>query len=566
MRLDQLLVQRGLFDSRERARRAVMAGAVEVEGRRVDKPGTAVPEDARLSVLTPREPFVSRAGRKLADALDHYQVDPAGLVCLDCGASTGGFTDCLLQRGAVRVYAVDVGYGQLDHKLRYDPRVEVMERVNARHLQPGDIPEPCGLITLDVSFISLLKVVPALLPFLAPGGLLLPMIKPQFEAGRGAVGKGGILRDEEMRRTVVNADRRGPGGARAGAAGGARLGGPRHRRQPRGLRAAAQARAAPAGAGGVSPRAKAPAKKPAKSRAPRQPGLRRVGIVSKAMSREAVHTAGELAEWLRRRDVEAALDEATLRALGKTGSEPPFCLDDPCDLVVALGGDGTLLSVARSLAGRVPILGVNLGNLGFLTEINRGELYPSLVRVLAGRYSIEERSLYDVELRRHGGETHAFQVFNDAVIAKSALSRIVELSLRVDGHLVARFRADGLIISTPTGSTAYNLSAGGPILHPLLPVAVLTPICPHALSLRPMVVSDASRIAVTLETPSEEVYLTLDGQEGEKVGFRDTVAVTRGAASVRLVKVAERTYYDNLRGKLRWGGLQGREDSGEEPA
>jgi NAD+ kinase len=326
----------------------------------------------------------------------------------------------------------------------------------------------------------------------------------------------------------------------------------------------------------VSPRAKAPAKKPAKSRAPRQPGLRRlrrVGIVSKAMSREAVHTAGELAEWLRRRDVEAALDEATLRALGKEGgkaaaqqSEPPFCLDDPCDLVVALGGDGTLLSVARSLAGRVPILGVNLGNLGFLTEINRGELYPSLVRVLAGRYSIEERSLYDVELRRHGGDTHAFQVFNDAVIAKSALSRIVELSLRVDGHLVARFRADGLIISTPTGSTAYNLSAGGPILHPLLPVAVLTPICPHALSLRPMVVSDASLIEVTLETPSEEVYLTLDGQEGEKVGFRDTVAVTRGAASVRLIKVAERTYYDNLRGKLRWGGLQGREDGGEEPA
>lgn len=180
-----------------------MAGTVEVEGRRVDKPGTAVGEEARVQVLAPKEPFVSRAGRKLAHALDHFGVDPAGRVCLDAGASTGGFTDCLLQRGAARVYSLDVGYGQLDQRLRNDPRVVVMERVNARHLAPDALPEPCGLITIDVSFISLLKVVPALLPHLAPGGLLLPMIKPQFEAGRGAVGKGGILRDEEMRQCVI---------------------------------------------------------------------------------------------------------------------------------------------------------------------------------------------------------------------------------------------------------------------------------------------------------------------------------------------------------------------------
>ena len=202
MRLDQLLVQRGLFASREAARRAVMAGGVEVEGRRVDKPGTAVREQARIEVAA-REPFASRAGRKLAAALDHFAVDPAGLVCLDVGASTGGFTDCLLQRGAVRVYAVDVGYGQLDLRLRSDPRVVVMDRVNARLLPADALPERCGLITVDVSFISLLKVVPALLPHLAPGGLLLPLIKPQFEAGRGAVGKGGILRDEAVRRRVI---------------------------------------------------------------------------------------------------------------------------------------------------------------------------------------------------------------------------------------------------------------------------------------------------------------------------------------------------------------------------
>jgi 23S rRNA (cytidine1920-2'-O)/16S rRNA (cytidine1409-2'-O)-methyltransferase len=205
LRLDQLLVQRGLFASREAARRAVMAGSVEVEGRRVDKPGTAVREQVRLEVAA-REPFASRAGRKLAAALDHFEIDPNGLVCLDVGASTGGFTDCLLQRGAARVYAVDVGYGQLDQRLRNDPRVVVMDRVNARLLAADALPEPCGLITVDVSFISLLKVVPALLPHLSPGapaGLLLPMIKPQFEAGRGAVGKGGILRDEAVRRRVI---------------------------------------------------------------------------------------------------------------------------------------------------------------------------------------------------------------------------------------------------------------------------------------------------------------------------------------------------------------------------
>jgi 23S rRNA (cytidine1920-2'-O)/16S rRNA (cytidine1409-2'-O)-methyltransferase len=202
VRLDQLLVERGLFPSREQARRAVMAGAVEVEGQRVDKPGTAVPAAASL-VLAAREPFVSRAGRKLASALDHFALDPTGWICLDVGASTGGFTDCLLQRGAARVYAVDVGYGQLDQRLRQDPRVVVMDRINARHLAADALPEPCDLIVVDVSFISLAKVVPALLPHLAPAGLLLPMIKPQFEAGRNAVGKGGIVRDEETRLRVV---------------------------------------------------------------------------------------------------------------------------------------------------------------------------------------------------------------------------------------------------------------------------------------------------------------------------------------------------------------------------
>ncbi len=286
----------------------------------------------------------------------------------------------------------------------------------------------------------------------------------------------------------------------------------------------------------------------------------RVGVVAKPTNPEAVDTARELAEWLRRRGLEAALDPSTLRAHGL--EEAPFDPREPYDLVVALGGDGTLLSVARTLAPGVPILGVNLGNLGFLTEINRGELYPAMVQVLSGRFHAEERSLFDVELRRNGGAPESFRVLNDAVITKGALARIIELTLEVDGHLIARFRSDGLIISTPTGSTAYNLSAGGPIVNPLLPVAVLTPICPHALSMRPIVVPDAGPIDITLETQREEVYLTLDGQEGTSVGFHDTVRITRSAATVRLARVGGHSFYHNLRGKLRWGGLQSTPEGG----
>jgi 23S rRNA (cytidine1920-2'-O)/16S rRNA (cytidine1409-2'-O)-methyltransferase len=201
--LDQFLQRRGIFPTRERARRAIMAGIVEVDGTRVDKPGRSVAEDAEVLIAGPAEPFVSRGGRKLEAALDYFEVDPTDWVCLDVGASTGGFTDCLLQRGARKVYAVDVGYGQLDFGLRNDPRVEVMERVNARHLKHDALGEQCDLATFDLSFISLVKVVPAIANHVRVGGFLLMLVKPQFEAGRGEVGRGGIVRDEKVRHAAI---------------------------------------------------------------------------------------------------------------------------------------------------------------------------------------------------------------------------------------------------------------------------------------------------------------------------------------------------------------------------
>lgn len=283
-----------------------------------------------------------------------------------------------------------------------------------------------------------------------------------------------------------------------------------------------------------------------------QPRIQRVAVVAKVTSREAIRSALELTDWLSRRGLEVALDDATARAGGRSEALT-FQATDRYDLVVVLGGDGTLLAVARQLTDGVPILGVNLGSLGFLTEVGRAELYPSLVRVFEGRFESEERSLLSVVLRRAAGSSSTYLVLNDAVIAKGALARIIELTLEVDGRLVASYRSDGLIISTPTGSTAYNLSAGGPIVNPLLPVAVLTPICPHAFGLRPVVVPDSSVIEVTLQTQGEEVHLTLDGQEGTTLGYRDTVQVTQSPRRVRLIKVSGRTFYDSLRGKLRWG-------------
>lgn len=200
-RLDQLLVERGLSESRARARALILAGQVLVNGQRADKAGQLVPADSEVRVLEAL-PYVSRGGLKLEAALEGFGIRVEGRVCLDVGASTGGFTDCLLQRGARRVYAVDVGVGQLDWKLRGDPRVVVREGVNARYLSPEDLGEPVDLAVCDVSFISVTLILPRLVPLLKETGEMVILIKPQFEVGRGQVGKGGIVREPELHRAA----------------------------------------------------------------------------------------------------------------------------------------------------------------------------------------------------------------------------------------------------------------------------------------------------------------------------------------------------------------------------
>jgi NAD+ kinase len=224
------------------------------------------------------------------------------------------------------------------------------------------------------------------------------------------------------------------------------------------------------------------------------------------------------------------------------------------DLLVVFGGDGTLLSVAREPGVEaVPVLAVNLGGLGFLTETRAQELQGMLGRVCAGDYSIERRMMLDVRLKTARGDGRLFRVLNDVVINKSALARMIDIETLVDGSYLTTYKSDGLIVCTPTGSTGYFLSAGGPVIYPDLALISLAPICPHTLSQRPIILNDASVITLILKTPEEDVHLTMDGQVGERLHAGDAVEVRKSSAALQLITSPFRTYFDVLREKFRWG-------------
>jgi NAD+ kinase len=225
------------------------------------------------------------------------------------------------------------------------------------------------------------------------------------------------------------------------------------------------------------------------------------------------------------------------------------------EMIIVLGGDGTLLSVARLVGDHeVPILGVNLGGLGFLTEITLEELYRVLERVVQGDFVTDERVVLNAAVIRRGERMVEFTVLNDAVINKGALARIIDLETTINGEYLTTFKSDGLIISTPTGSTAYNLSAGGPIVYPSLHCIIITPICPHTLTNRPIMIPDDVEIRAMLKTKQQEVILTLDGQQGFTLEFEDVVEVRKAEGHILLIKSPYRHYFEVLREKLKWGG------------
>lgn len=283
--------------------------------------------------------------------------------------------------------------------------------------------------------------------------------------------------------------------------------------------------------------------------------IQNIAIFAKVHDHRCLGIASDLITWLEEKGC-TPLPEAQLASqLGfpKILSEEE--IRDQAELVVVLGGDGTLISVARLFSERdVPILGVNLGSLGFLTEITVEELYTRLEKCLEGNPRVSERMMLEVTLHREGQEIEKCNVLNDMVINKGALARIVDLETKVNRHFLTTYKADGLIVSTPTGSTGYSLSAGGPIIHPLMSCIVITPICPHTLTNRPIVVTDESTISITVASSfDEKVYLTLDGQVGFELREGDSVEIRKALTTTALVMSRSREYFEILRTKLKWG-------------
>jgi NAD+ kinase len=283
--------------------------------------------------------------------------------------------------------------------------------------------------------------------------------------------------------------------------------------------------------------------------------VRRIGVVAKPNKPEAEPVLQSLVAWLRERSCEVALDQEAAAVFSATGPGRPRAeVVGWADLVVVLGGDGTLLSVARMVGSReVPILGVNLGGLGFLTEITLDELFPTLEAVLRNEFAVSRRFTLTAQVLRGGEPIASYEALNDAVVTKTALSRIVDLETHINGEYVATFRADGLIVSTPTGSTAYCLAAGGPIIYPSLPAVVIIPICPHTLTNRPLVVPDTAVVEITQGTAGGDVHLTVDGQVGVGLHHRDVVALRRSDRTIALIKSPKLNYFELLRTKLKWG-------------
>jgi NAD+ kinase len=288
--------------------------------------------------------------------------------------------------------------------------------------------------------------------------------------------------------------------------------------------------------------------------------ITRVGLVAKSGLDAAAGVLADLAGWLEARSVQPVFETHTAALAGLPPGRATIDRDDlpyECDLIVVLGGDGTLIGMADRIAqsdADVPIVGVNFGSLGFLTEITLPELYPSLESVLGGTAEIEERMMLRSRTLRDG-EVFADRVaLNDVVITKGALSRIIDLAVAIGDRPVMRVRADGLIIASPTGSTAYNLAAGGPILHPEVDALLLTPIAPHMLTNRPIVIPASSEVRVqpAMNGSNDEVFVTFDGQSGHALESDDVISVSRGDKPLRLVRASTRTYFDVLRQKLKW--------------
>jgi NAD+ kinase len=282
--------------------------------------------------------------------------------------------------------------------------------------------------------------------------------------------------------------------------------------------------------------------------------IKSVGIVSKPNSRRAAEIVPGLLEWVRGRGIAVRYDEVTAGYADSAEGLPREQVAEHCDLLIVLGGDGTLLAATRALHGReIPLFPVNLGGLGFLTAISTDEILPELERAFRGEHRIGKRRMLHCEVVRAGKKVSGYDALNDVVITKGSIARMIDLDVIVDGHVVCTYKADGLIVCTPTGSTAYSLSAGGPIIFPRVGALCLTPICPHMLTNRPVIVPDTSTVEVVDQAEDDAAYLTIDGQIGEPLKTGDRVVASRSTHVLQLIRPPRSLFFDVLRQKLKWG-------------
>lgn len=281
--------------------------------------------------------------------------------------------------------------------------------------------------------------------------------------------------------------------------------------------------------------------------------MKKIGIICKLSRKEPQEILRDLLPWLQQKGCSVYVDSETASQIGIRGYDREE-IPSLAEAIVVLGGDGTMLAAHRLVAGKgIPVLGINLGSLGFLTTVSKEDMYSALENMLSGGCTIEERSMLTASVMRSGATISDYLVLNDVVINKGALARIIDLETFIDDGYVTTFKADGLIISTPTGSTAYSLSAGGPILYPTLESVVVTPICSHTLTNRPLVLPDAVTVRIRLKSQSEDVFLTVDGQTGCALMPEDVVEIRKAAYKARLFVVGGGSYFDLLRTKLKWG-------------
>ncbi len=535
VRLDSLLAERGLFPSRSRAAAAVIAGDVHLGPgrRRAEKPGQLVAADVELDIVMPPQ-FVSRGGIKLANGLDARGIEVAGRHALDVGASTGGFTDCLLQRGATHVVALDVAYGELAFALRDDPRVTVLERTNARALEPLMLPYHPDLIVADVSFISLAKVLPAVLACAAARFDALVLVKPQFEVGRERIGKGGVVRDPQLRRAAMLGCRRGR--ARAGSSGArlrivrpARPGGkPRDLRPPG--RERPQRRAARPGRCGARDRAM--------TRFATVLTHRRAADTTTALA-ALIAAAGRAGVTLRF-DAEETSKHGLEARQGIDVDTPPM---RDADLCVVMGGDGTILTALREYAGTtVPVFAVNFGEVGFLATLDPDGLDADFDRAFAGEFDTLE--LPGITVGRPDG---SWLAMNDISVHRKPGFRVADLGYALAGEEIGRVRCDGLVVATPQGSTGYNLANGGPVLAWGVAGFVVSFIAPHSLTARSLVVAPDDLLTINNRSREEPVEIHVDGRPVVELGPGEDIHVEFARVTALLAQLPGASFYHRLR-------------------